>query len=216
MAGHTGIHTIDVFAFFARPWSVLALRQPVEPRGMCKWHLPRTKPIRHPNATSHADASTMVARLQASIRLVMSHGLCIGVVPLAGELSMHTVTKVRPYLKTFVHEQGLSGYIFDLSHVTQIDTAGIALLIELVQWCRQRQAVYACTNPSPMAQHLMELTYVSSILNVHASIHQALTACGQSGRHHNAVDHPAHVDGHPHAADCCSPPSSGPSPSTRK
>jgi anti-anti-sigma factor len=114
---------------------------------------------------------------------------------------MHTVAKVRPYLKTFVHEQGPSGYIFDLSHVTQIDTAGVALLIELVQWCRQRQVGYACTNPSPMARHLMELTYVSSILNVHASIHQALTAFGQSGRHHNAAEHPAHVDGRHHAAD---------------
>jgi hypothetical protein len=52
-----------------------------------------------------------------------------------------------------------------------------------------------------MARHLMELTYVSSILNVHASIHQALTAFGQSGRHHNAAEHPAHVDGRHHAAD---------------
>jgi anti-anti-sigma factor len=182
MTGHTVMHTIDAFTFFVRPGGILAVQPSVEPQGMRKRQLPHAKPGSHPHVTSDADASTMVARLQASIRLVRSHGLCIGVVPLAGEFSMHTVAKVRPYLKTFVHEQRLSGYIFDLSHVTQIDTAGIALLIEIAQWCRQRQAVYACTDPSPMARHLMELTSVSSILNVHASMPQALTAFGQKIR----------------------------------
>jgi hypothetical protein len=64
-----------------------------------------------------------------------------------------------------------------------------------VQWCQQCQALYACANPSPMTRHLMELTDVSSILNVHASIPQSLTTFGQLGRHHNTVDHPAHTDG---------------------
>ena len=61
-----------------------------------------------------------------------------------------------------------------MSQLKRIDSAGIALLIELAQWCRQRQVNYAYTNPSWIAQALMTLTHVTALLQVYPSIQAAL------------------------------------------
>ena len=58
----------------------------------------------------------------------------VAIIPLAGDLSVNTITAMRKYLQTLRQDHGLTGYVFDLSQLKHMDSARTDLMIELTQW----------------------------------------------------------------------------------
>lgn len=64
--------------------------------------------------------------------------------------------------------------ILDLSGVSSMDSAGIGELVLMRTWAQQRKAVLKCANPSPVVRTLLDLTNLDSVLDVHATVDQAV------------------------------------------
>jgi len=66
--------------------------------------------------------------------------------------------------------------VLDLNGVTSIDSAGIGELVFLQTWARSRNAELKCAGPTPFVQELLQLTNVNSVLDIHSTLSDALTA----------------------------------------
>jgi anti-anti-sigma factor len=66
--------------------------------------------------------------------------------------------------------------VLDLNGVTSVDSAGIGELVFLHTWARSRNAELKCASPTPFVQELLHLTHVSSVLDIHATLGDALDA----------------------------------------
>ena len=70
--------------------------------------------------------------------------------------------------------QHSSKLVLDLSAVSSMDSAGIGELALLVTWAQERGAQLKCAGPNEVVQTLLGLTNLNSVLDVHASIDEAL------------------------------------------
>src|SRR6266481_4982942 len=66
--------------------------------------------------------------------------------------------------------------ILDLSGVSSLDSAGIGELVFLHTWARSRNADLKCASPSPLVRELLDLTNLNSVLEIHPSMDEALSA----------------------------------------
>jgi len=64
--------------------------------------------------------------------------------------------------------------VLDLSAVSSMDSAGIGELALLMTWAQERGAELKCAGPNEVVQMLLGLTKLSSILEVHPSVEEAL------------------------------------------
>ena len=72
-------------------------------------------------------------------------------------------------------EQG-GKVVLDLSGVSSLDSAGIGELVFLHTWARSRNADLKCASPSPLVRELLDLTNLNSVLEIHSSMDEALSA----------------------------------------
>jgi anti-anti-sigma factor len=63
-----------------------------------------------------------------------------------------------------------------LTGVISIDSAGIGELAFLHTWAQSQNADMKCAGPSPFVRDLLDLTNLNSVLEIHASVHEALAA----------------------------------------
>ena len=63
-----------------------------------------------------------------------------------------------------------------ISGVTSIDSAGIGELVSLHTRARSQRADLKCASPSRLVRELLDLTNLDSVLEIHASISEALAA----------------------------------------
>jgi anti-sigma B factor antagonist len=66
--------------------------------------------------------------------------------------------------------------VLDLGGVNSIDSAGIGELVFLHTWAQARKADLKCASPSPLVRDLLQLTNLSSVLEIHPSVSEALAA----------------------------------------
>ncbi len=66
--------------------------------------------------------------------------------------------------------------VLDLTGVSSIDSAGIGELVFLHTWARSRNADLKCASPSPLVRELLDLTNLNSVLEIHPSMDEALSA----------------------------------------
>jgi anti-anti-sigma factor len=66
--------------------------------------------------------------------------------------------------------------VLDLAGVSSIDSAGIGELVFLHTWAQARRAELKCASPSPFVLDLLHLTNLNSVLDIHSSIGDALSA----------------------------------------
>jgi anti-sigma B factor antagonist len=69
-----------------------------------------------------------------------------------------------------------SKVILDLGGVVSIDSAGIGELAFLYTWAQSRNADLKCASPGPFVRHLLALTNLDSVLEIHPSLGDALAA----------------------------------------
>jgi anti-sigma B factor antagonist len=66
--------------------------------------------------------------------------------------------------------------ILDLSGVTSIDSAGIGELVFLYTRARSQKADLKVASPTALVSELLDLTNVSSILEIHSNLNEAIAA----------------------------------------
>jgi anti-anti-sigma factor len=69
-----------------------------------------------------------------------------------------------------------SKVVLDLSGVISIDSAGIGELVSLYSRAQSQNADFKVAGPSPFVRSLLDLTNVGSILEIHPSLGEALSA----------------------------------------
>jgi anti-sigma B factor antagonist len=70
--------------------------------------------------------------------------------------------------------------VVDLSGVHFMDGAGLGELVLLHTWSRTREAEMKCAGPSPFVRHLLDLTRVDSLVEIHPTLNHALAAFDNS------------------------------------
>lgn len=66
--------------------------------------------------------------------------------------------------------------ILDLGGVSSIDSAGIGELVFLHTWAQSRRGDLKCAGPTPFVRQLLDLTNLNSVLDIHSTVNEALTA----------------------------------------
>jgi anti-sigma B factor antagonist len=66
--------------------------------------------------------------------------------------------------------------VLDLAGVSSIDSAGIGELVFLHTWAQARRADLKCASPSPLVRDILHLTNLNSVLDIHPSVGDALSA----------------------------------------
>jgi len=64
--------------------------------------------------------------------------------------------------------------VLDLSGVCAMDSAGIGELALAQTWAQQRNAELKCASPSSVVRTLLDLTNLDSVVEVHATLEEAL------------------------------------------
>jgi anti-sigma B factor antagonist len=64
--------------------------------------------------------------------------------------------------------------ILDLSGVSSIDSAGIGELALLQSWADGKSVDFKCAGPNALVRNLLDLTNLDSVLEIHASVDEAL------------------------------------------
>ncbi|MEU4445503.1 anti-sigma factor antagonist [Actinosynnema sp. NPDC050801] len=103
------------------------------------------------------------------------------VVGVAGELDADTVPEVRAALAPHLSESA-STLVLDLTDVVFFSSAGLSLLLEL----RRRVDVFALVATRRAVLRPIQLTTVSSLLDVHPSVDDALASISSSQQVHQA------------------------------
>jgi anti-sigma B factor antagonist len=66
--------------------------------------------------------------------------------------------------------------VLDLGGVSSIDSAGIGELVFLHTWAQARKGDLKCASPSPLVREILHLTNLNSVLDIHPSVCDALSA----------------------------------------
>ncbi|HUO27395.1 MAG TPA: STAS domain-containing protein [Candidatus Aquilonibacter sp.] len=72
--------------------------------------------------------------------------------------------------------QNTDKVVLDLGAVSSIDSAGIGELALLQTWALKRNADLKCAGPNRFVRHLLDLTNLDSVLEIHPSVQEALAA----------------------------------------
>jgi anti-sigma B factor antagonist len=64
--------------------------------------------------------------------------------------------------------------VLDLGGVTSMDSAGIGELAQLQNQALNRNVSLKCAGPTPLVRNLLDLTNLDSVLEIHASLDDAL------------------------------------------
>jgi len=71
--------------------------------------------------------------------------------------------------------------VLDLSGVSSLDSAGIGELVLLHTWARRANVDFKVAGPNHLVRTLLELTNLDSVLEIHASVDDALEAFQERG-----------------------------------
>lgn len=81
-----------------------------------------------------------------------------------GEVNMSSAPKLREkILEAFQKKPQV--VVVDLSKVTYMDSAGVAVLVEGIQWARQEKVIFSLREPSKAARSVLEVARVDKLFN---------------------------------------------------
>ena len=86
-----------------------------------------------------------------------------GVYAIEGELNMQTVPDVSKQLAELLGQLKSENLTFDLAAISRIDSAGVALLVELMQLARTDKVQLAFSN---LPQQMKDIAGVSGLLDI--------------------------------------------------
>jgi len=87
-----------------------------------------------------------------------------GVICIRGNLTMATVPAVRNNIKKLTPSDGLKETIVDLASIDRMDTAGVALLVELCSKKKKKGCSFKVVNPDEMVRKVIRLAQLEQLL----------------------------------------------------
>lgn len=82
-----------------------------------------------------------------------------------GEVDMNSAPKLRDKLrKTF--DQKPIAVVLRLSDVTYMDSAGVAVLVEVHQWAQKERIAFVLENPSKAARSVIEMARLTKFFTI--------------------------------------------------
>lgn len=97
------------------------------------------------------------------------------VIQVTGPVDFNSAAKLREKLrKTF--DQKPQAVIVQLSQVTSMDTAGVAVLIEAFQWSKDEKILFVLADPSPQARAALEVSRLGKFFMSSGTVDRALKA----------------------------------------
>jgi anti-sigma B factor antagonist len=82
-----------------------------------------------------------------------------------GEVDMNTAPKLREKIQDAIAKKP-QVIIINLSAVTRMDSAGVAVLVEGIQWARKEKIILSLQEVSPAAQAMLEMARVDKLFQV--------------------------------------------------
>lgn len=82
-----------------------------------------------------------------------------------GEVDMNTAPKLREKLRSALALKP-QVIILNLSEVTRMDSAGVAVLVEGIQWARKEKIILSLQEISKAAQAVLEMARVDKLFQV--------------------------------------------------
>ena len=86
-------------------------------------------------------------------------------VRVSGDIDMESAARLRTKLERALKRRP-QAVIVDLSQVTRMDSAGVAVLLEAIQWARKEKIVLVLQDPSPAARSVLEVARVDKLFMV--------------------------------------------------
>jgi anti-sigma B factor antagonist len=97
------------------------------------------------------------------------------VLPLEGEIDLHVSPSIAASLQMMI-EKKPSKLIVDLSHVTYIDSSGLAVLIEGMQNVEERGGTFALVGLQEMVRAIFEMARLDQVFRIFPDVETALAA----------------------------------------
>jgi anti-sigma B factor antagonist len=82
-----------------------------------------------------------------------------------GEVDMTTAPKLREKIQKVLADRP-QVVILNLAAVTRMDSAGVAVLVEGIQWARKEKIILSLQEVSPAAQKVLEMARVDKLFQV--------------------------------------------------
>ncbi len=82
-----------------------------------------------------------------------------------GEVDMNSAPSLREKIKEAIARKP-QVIIINLSHVTRMDSAGVAVLVEGIQMARKEKIILSLQDVSPPAQAVLEMARVDKLFQV--------------------------------------------------
>jgi len=97
------------------------------------------------------------------------------IVAVTGELELATAPRLRQQVVSLVGE-GHARLVLDLSGVDFMDSVGLGVIVSALKRVRGRGGELVVAGPAPGVRALFELTRLDEIVELYASVDQALAA----------------------------------------
>jgi len=94
-----------------------------------------------------------------------SHNIRSKRVELKGAIDMVTAPALREKLKDVIAKKP-GVIIINLAQVTKMDSAGVAVLVEAIQWARQEKLILSLQEVSPAACSMLQMARVDKLFQV--------------------------------------------------
>lgn len=101
---------------------------------------------------------------------------------LEGELDVATVPRARVELEAALVKPGVRSLILDLTGVSFMDSSGLGFLLGRYRWCMENGAVMAVAGARAQVRRVLELSGLTKIMPVTATVGEALARVGREKR----------------------------------
>ncbi len=102
------------------------------------------------------------------------NGICICSV--SGDIDMYSAPALhKTYLDLASKAASQSPFILDLEKTSYLDSSGIGVLVQILADMKRRQAPFVLCNIHGMAEKLLHLSHMSSVLPIEKTLINAIT-----------------------------------------
>ena len=95
----------------------------------------------------------------------ISYRMAGKMIRVTGDVDMESAARLRAKLEKALKKKP-QAVIVDLSQVTRMDSSGVAVLLEAIQWARKEKVVLVLQDPSPPARSVLEVARVDKLFMV--------------------------------------------------
>ena len=97
-------------------------------------------------------------------------------VALNGALSYENCAAFRTYMQHFIAKSAQGIIAMDVANITYMDAAGIAVFIEIYQWCLRKNAQYIIVRPSATFRLFLTVYLMQDVFVIKESLEEVISS----------------------------------------